>query len=157
MMGLYKLYFHKVYFEFARINCMATPSYCGYVQRIGRMSRRRWRSLGSIFSTRLTISDADTVKASANSRIAVNEGLNLARSRRLIYFGWYPLSKPNCSCVKPRRSRSSTNTAAKARFSAVWGTFLFVKAAIGSVNALLSQHIVLQSILSTLDGSVRGD
>jgi len=157
MMGLYKLYFHKVYFESARINCVPKPSYCAGAQRIGRMSRRRCRSLGRIFSTRLTISDADIVKASANSRIVVKDGLNLARSRRLIYFGWYPLSKPNCSCVKPRRSRSSTNTAAKARFSAVLGTFLFAKAAIGSLHTLLGKHIVLQSILSIRCESARGD
>ena len=156
-MCLYKLYFHKVYFEFTRVNRVPKPSYCVGAQRAGRISRRRCRSLGRIFSTRLIISDADIVNASANSRIVVKEGLNLARSRRLIYFGWYPLSKPNCSCVKPRRSRSSTNTEAKARFSGVLGTFLFAKAAIGRLHTLLGQHIVLQSILSTCCGSVRGD
>src|SRR5260370_28958452 len=156
-MGLYNLCFHKVYFESTRVSRVPKPSYCVGAQRTGRMSRRRCRSLGRIFSTRLIISDADIVNASANSRIVVKDGLNLARSRRLIYFAWYPLSKPNCSCVKPRRSRSSTNTAAKARFSGVLGTFLFVKAAIGSLHTLLGQHIVLQSILSTSHGSVRGD
>ncbi len=157
MMVLYKLYFHKVYFESARVKCVPKPSYCVDAQRTGRMSRRRCRSLGRTFSTRLIISDADMVNASANSRIAVKDGLNLARSRRLIYFGWYPLSKPNCSCVKPRRSRSSTKTAANARFSGVLGTFLFVKAAIGSVHTVPAQHIVLQSILSTNHRPVRGD
>ncbi len=156
-MGLYKLYFHKVYCESSRIQFVPKPSYCAGPQRIGRMSRRRCRSLGRIFSTRLTISDADIVKASANSRMVDKDGLNLARSRRLIYFGWYPLSKPNCSCVKPRRSRSSTKTAANARFSGVLGTFLFVKAAIGSVHIVPAQHIVLQSILSTNHRRVRGD
>jgi hypothetical protein len=156
MIGLYKLYFHKVYFEFEMIKCTPKPSYCIDAQRTERMSRRRCRSLGRTFSTRLTISDADTVNASANSRIAVKDGLNLARSRRLIYFGWYPLSKPNCSCVKPRRSRSSTKTVANARFSGVLGTFLLVKAAIGSVHVVPAQHIVLQSILSQNRRTVRG-
>ena len=156
-MGLYNLYFHKVYFEFAGMNRVSKPRYCVGAQRTGRMSRRRCRSLGRMFSTRLIISDADIVNASANSRIVVKDGLNLARSRRLMYFGWYPLSKPNCSCVKPRRSRSSTNTEAKARFSAVLGTLFFAKAAIGSLHTLLGQHIVLQSILSTGCGALRGD
>jgi len=119
MMGLYKLYFHKVYCESSRIQFVPKPSYCAGPQRIGRMSRRRCRSLGRIFSTRLTISDADIVKASANSRMVDKDGLNLARSRRLIYFGWYPLSKPNCSCVKPRRSEFHQHCSKGAFFSGI--------------------------------------
>jgi hypothetical protein len=51
------------------------------------------------------------------SRIAVNEGLYLPRSSRLMYLGWYPLSKANVSCVMPRSSRKDIRTRAKARFS----------------------------------------
>jgi len=117
-------------------------------QRKERISRRRVRSLGSTFSTRLTISAPETLSVSANSRIAVRDGLNLARSRRLMYLGWYPLSKPSCSWVRPRRCRSSVRTIAKARFSGVLGAFLLRDAAMGSFDSAVSQRIVLQSILS---------
>lgn len=141
-----------------QLNPFPQPSRSGIqAHRMGRRSRLRFRSLGRIFSTRLIISDAEIPRESASSRIVVKEGLNLALSKRLIYFGWYPLSKPNCSCVRPRRSRSSTRTAAKARFSGVLGTFLFVKAAIDSFHSPLCQHIVLQSILSGPQGSACGD
>lgn len=133
----------------AHLNSLPKASESGmYSQRMGRTSRRRFRSLGRVFSTRLIISDAEIPSESASSRIVVKEGLNLALSRRLMYFGWYPLSNPNCSCVKPRRSRSSTSTVAKARFSGVLGAFLFVRAAIGRFHTRPCQHIVLQSILS---------
>ncbi len=117
-------------------------------QRKERISRRRARSLGSTFSTRLTISAPETPSVSANSRIAVRDGLNLARSRRLMYLGWYPLSKPSCSWVRPRRCRSSVRTIAKARFSGVLGAFLLRDAAMGSFDSAVGQRIVLQSILS---------
>src|SRR5260370_24280951 len=117
-------------------------------QRKGRTSRRRVRSLGSAFSTRLTISAPETPSVSANSRIAVSDGLNLALSRRLMYLGWYPLSKPSCSWVRPRRRRSSVRTMANARFSGVLGVFLLREAAMSSFNTALSQLIVLQIKLS---------
>jgi hypothetical protein len=49
--------------------------------------------------------------------MAVREGLYLPLSRRLMYFGWYPLSKASVSCVSPRSSRRVIKTRAKARFS----------------------------------------
>lgn len=125
-------------------------------QRKGRTSRRRVRSLGSAFSTRLTISAPETPSASASSRIAASDGLNLALSRRLIYLGWYPLSKPSCSWVRPRRRRSSVRTMANARFSGVLGVFLLREAAMSSFNTALSQRIVLQSILSIAHELHRG-
>src|SRR5258708_18132168 len=47
---------------------------------------RRFKSLGRISSTRLTSSAADVSSAAANSNRAVREGLNFARSSRLMYF-----------------------------------------------------------------------
>ena len=44
-------------------------------------------------------------------------GCTFPLSRRLMYFGWYPLSKANVSCVIPRSSRKVIKTRAKARFS----------------------------------------
>lgn len=56
-------------------------------------------------------------RALAISRIVVSEGLYLPRSSKLMYLGWYPLSKASASCVIPRSSRSVIKTRAKARFS----------------------------------------
>src|SRR5258708_3633050 len=57
----------------------------------GLLLARRWvircfKSLGRISSTRLTSSAADVSRAGANSNRAVREGLNFARSSRLMYF-----------------------------------------------------------------------
>jgi hypothetical protein len=51
------------------------------------------------------------------SRMAVSEGLYFPLSRRLMYFGWYPLSKASVSCVIPCSSRNVIKTRANARFS----------------------------------------
>lgn len=47
----------------------------------------------------------------------MSEGLYLPLSRRLMYFGWYPLSKASVSCVIPRSSRKVIKTRANALFS----------------------------------------
>lgn len=51
------------------------------------------------------------------SSMAVSEGLYFPLSRRLMYFGWYPLSNARASCVIPRSSRKVMRTRANARFS----------------------------------------
>lgn len=83
----------------------------------GYRSRRLLRLLGSKLSTRRTRSAPLIPSALAISSIVVREGLYLPRSRRLMYFGWYPLSKASTSWVMPRSSRRVIKTRAKARFS----------------------------------------
>jgi len=78
---------------------------------------RRLRLAGKRLSTRRTRSAPVMLRALAISRIAVSEGLYLPLSRRLMYFGWYPLSKASVSCVIPRSSRRLIRTRANALFS----------------------------------------
>lgn len=118
-----------------------------------RVSRRLLRFAGRRLSTRRTNSDPVMPRTRASSRIAIKEGLFFPRSSKLIYFGWYPLSKASASCVIPRSSRSVISTRAKARFSRAPRSSMLPERAIGSPDRGQIPHIMPQSILS---GSVQG-
>ncbi len=116
--------------------------------RKSRVSRRFLRVFGRKRSTRPTNSDADMFSAEASSRIVVSEGLYLPRSRRLMYFGWYPLSKPSASWERDRSSLSSMRARAKARLSGASFAGVLPPNGIGSMNAEGLHDLKPQSILS---------
>ena len=118
-----------------------------------RVSRRLLRLAGRRLSTRRMSSDPVMPRTRAISRMAIKEGLFFPRSSKLMYFGWYPLSKANVSWVIRRSSRSVINTRANARFSRAPRSSMLPERAIGSPDRGQIQHMMPQSILSR---SIRG-
>jgi len=113
-----------------------------------RVSRRLLRLAGSRLSTRPMSSDPVMPSTRAISRMAINEGLFFPRSSRLMYFGWYPLSKARASWVMLRSSRRFSSTRAKARFSRAPRSSMLPERAIGSPDRGQIQHMMPQTILS---------
>src|SRR5258706_14482549 len=116
--------------------------------RMLRTSRRFRRFFGRSFSTRRTRLEPEMPKASAISIMVVRDGLYLARSRRLMYFAWYPLFEARASCDRPRSLRSWTKTRANALFSEAPVPTVLPCDGIRSTNILSAQCMIPQSILS---------
>ncbi len=117
-------------------------------------TRQMWDSLrllrlpGSRLSTLCTNWAPVVSSALAISSIAVNEGLFLPRSKRLMYLGWYPLSKASVSCVIPRSSLSVIRTRAKALFSRAPRSVRLAGDMIDSLDRGPCHYIMPQTILS---------
>ncbi len=118
-------------------------------------SRQIWRDSlgllrlpGSRFSTLCTSCAPVVSSALAISSMAVNDGLFLPLSKRLMYLGWYPLSKASVSCVIPRSSLSVIRTRAKALFSRAPRSVRLPGDIIVRLDRGPSHHIMPQTILS---------
>src|SRR5258708_30433918 len=116
--------------------------------RMLRTSRRFRRFFGRSFSTRRTRLEPEMPKASAISIMVVRDGLYLARSRRLMYFAWYPLFEARASCDRARSLRNWIKTRANALFSEAAVPTVLPCDGIRSTNTLPAQCIIPQSILS---------
>ena len=121
-------------------------------RQMWRDSLRLLRLPGSRLSTLCTNWAPVVSSALAISSMAVNEGLFLPRSKRLMYLGWYPLSKASVSCVIPRSSRSVIRTRAKALFSRDPRSVRLADDMIDSLDRGPCHYIVPQTILSAAFG-----
>ena len=117
-------------------------------RQMWRDSLRLLRLPGSRLSTLCTNCAPVVSSALAISSIAVNEGLFLPRSKRLMYLGWYPLSKASVSCVIPRSSLSVIRTRAKALFSRAPRSVRLAGDMIDSLDRGPCHYIMPQTILS---------
>ena len=117
-------------------------------RQMWRDSRRLLRLPGSRFSTLCTSSAPVVSSDLAISSMAVREGLFLPLSKRLMYLGWYPLSKASASWLMPRSCRIVIRTRAKALFSRAPRSVRLPGVIIGSLNRGPSQYIMPQTILS---------
>ncbi|SRR5713101_4369189 len=121
-------------------------------RQIWRDSLRLLRLPGSRFSTLCTSCAPVVSSALAISSMAVSEGLFLPLSKRLMYFGWYPLSKARVSCVIPRSSLSVIRTRAKALFSRDPRSVRLADDMIDSLDRGPCHYIMPQTILSVCAG-----
>ncbi len=115
---------------------------------IWRDSLRLLRLPGSRFSTLCTSWAPVVSSALAISSIAVKDGLFLPLSKRLMYLGWYPLSKASVSCVRPRSSLRVIRTRAKALFSRAPRSVRLPGDMIDRLDRGPSHYIMPQTILS---------
>ncbi len=117
-------------------------------RQMWRDSRRLLRLPGSRFSTLCTSSAPVVSNDLAISSIAVREGLFLPLSKRLMYLGWYPLSKASASWLIPRSCLSVIRTRAKALFSRAPRSVRLPGGIIDSLDRGPSHYIMPQTILS---------